>query len=332
MAPKLVSPAVTSSAIKVKIDRPNPFQNLMKLSVNPIKSESEYPVIEPIYTVKSEPIDIKPDIDYFPEYRKPEVAKIFNVNKRKSLEEAPKDIYAKKRPKIEKFIVAKTETKAEKYYTTIYSDKKEENEKKMERKRSKDRCRKDHKNCKKHRNKETGRKYKSKDRELKQRHKEHSREKGTHERHWREESKHDKPSKHEKQSKHGKNKPAFNVEDNPAEEEERRKMYKEHKKDKKREKERKKKRKEKEKKLKRVKVRELVDDEYISQIMDRTPTPSQGIKEELQERSTTPCKKIKQEFMNRMTGPFLEIKQEIKEEVVEDWETPQGKTILRISF
>ena len=204
-APKLVATAVTSSAIKVKIDRPSPFQNLMKLSGgNPIKSESDYPVIEPIYPVKLEPIDIKPDLDYLPEYRKPdldylpesrkpEVAKIFNLNKRKSIEEEAKDVPAKKRPKIEKFIVAKTETKAEKYYNTSKSrdalestilsrdGRDSSDQKRAERKRPKDRCRKNHKNCKKHR--DQGRKYKSKDRDLKERkeqkHKEHTRLKNT---------------------------------------------------------------------------------------------------------------------------------------------------------
>ena len=75
------------------------------------------------------------------------------------------------------------------------------------------------------------------------------------------------------------------------------KPYREHKKDKKRDKEKKKKR-SKDKKRQKVRVREINENDYVMEIMDRTPTPSSMIKHEVKEEPDVKEEPVEEEMMD----------------------------------
>ena len=340
--PGPVSATVAGTALKLKINRSSPFQNLMKLSGNILVKEEpvEEPVLraeeqvsqveEPVIRVKTEPAEEDPNL--IQNFTKPEVSRVFKVCKRKHPEEEiPPEFPAKKRPKLEKYIVAKIDTKAEKYFADLSEEEDDEQEsspvKRSPGRPPKDRCRKEHKNCRKHKDRTHAKKYKSK-------HKDHG--SSTHSDQLDDLKQHSYKHSHQQPKEtHRKQKEkllekyiaescvkqeAVTVKEEYFSDTEysERRAHKEHKKEKKRDKDKKKKKKkEKEKKLKRVKVREIAEDDYISEIMDRTPTPSSD------------------KFTKHRTAtPSVEsfVKREIKEEPVEEeWETVEG-TVNQLNF
>ena len=178
-------PSATVTSASSGGGRPNPLENWSKLLEQSTIKTEPVPCEETVF-VKQEPQEAgwedkqdpwdQKDFSWQPlppaQY-KPEVSKVF---KRKGSREeeglpSPHRQSPKKRPKLEKFIVAKTSENDHQYYEEREAEPRWAEEREAERqtaeaerRRAKEQCRKDHKNCKKHRE-HHGKKHRSKERE-----------------------------------------------------------------------------------------------------------------------------------------------------------------------